>query len=237
MTDFPKKRTRRGVLLGLSAAALGPIATPASWIVSMWPTLSHAAPVPLDLVFDANWRGDRIGTHEIKVKPLDSGAAWRTEVLIDMTVNLGLFGKITFRHECIENWRNGRLVELTSKTEDDGSVFSVAGKAKGDKFSMEGPGGLKLAPSNLLTTSSAWSVEVCRQEQLIDVTHGDIIGVVANRKEPARVDTKGRTQAVQYYSVMSPLIAGDLVYDRNGIWLGGRLERSGASIDYALKSK
>lgn len=234
--QFPhrmKKIGRRQALHGLSILTLGTLITVSSIPGS---AQSKVRPKPLDLVFDANWRGDKIGTHEIKVTPLDGESAWRTEVVIDMKVDLGLFGDISFKHECTEIWREGRLMELDSKTDDDGSVFSVSGQAKGKDFAMKGPGGPRLVPGNLLTSSSAWSVEVCQQQQLIDVTHGDIIGLVASQKGVKNIDTAQGKKTVQRYAVMSPLIAGDLVYDRNGIWLGGRLERSGASIDYALKS-
>lgn len=225
---------RRQVLRGLSAAALGTAAYTFPWNSLIEPSALHAAPVPLDLKFKANWRGDKIGTHEIKVTPLDRENAWRTEVVIDMKVDLGLFGEISFRHECVEVWRGGRLVELDSKTDDDGSKFSVTGRAMGEQFAMKGPGGPRLVPGNLLTSSSAWSVEVCRQQQLIDVTHGDVIGLVTSPKGATKIDTAQGMETAQRYSIISPLIAGDLVYDSNGVWLGGRLERSGASIDYVL---
>ena len=65
----------------------------ASAIVPPWwsgnrPHASRPAPAE-DFVFDAFWGDDRIGSHAIRLRPLDGTDGWRTEVEIDMKVDLG----------------------------------------------------------------------------------------------------------------------------------------------------
>jgi hypothetical protein len=228
--------TRRKLLNGLVHGAVGTALTGAA---ASGPTRRVEAQVPphrLDLMFRALWGNKQIGTHRIAVMPETESGNWRVEVAMDIKVSLGWFGEITFKHHCQEVWQDGRIVELTSTTDDDGDVFNVNGEARGADFALQGPSGPFLAPANLLTSSSAWSEAVCRQDQLIDATHGSVIGVVADLKGERQVETvRGRLRA-RRYDFVSPLLSGELLYGTEGEWIGGQLHRKGQKIDYVLRA-
>lgn len=195
---------------------------------------AQAPPRALDLEFRALWGNKQIGTHRIAVTPEGEPGNWRVQVVMDIKVSLGWFGEITFKHDCREVWQDGRIVELRSTTDDDGDVFSVNGEARGADFALEGPGGPFIAPGDLLTSSSAWSEAVCRQDRLIDATHGSIIGVVADLVGERQVETPRGAMQARRYDIVSPLISGELLYATDGDWIGGQLHRKGQKIDYVL---
>lgn len=233
--SLPRRRflSRTALFCGGAAAfaAFGGLA-PGGGAIRM----AQAATARQDIAFDVFWDDDRIGSHRFKVSPGASEGDWTVEVVIDMVVDLGLFGEITFRHDCTEQWKAGRLSRLSSTTNDDGESFTVTGEARGEDFALEGPGGPFLAAGTLLTSSSAWSVDICNQSQIIDVTHGDVIGVVTEEDGKRSVTVGSRTVDAVRFNVMSPLIAGTLLYGPDNTWLGGVLQRSGADINYVRRA-
>jgi hypothetical protein len=226
LADPGRRRFMTGVL-GLSAA----LALPAR------PSLAYSLPVPdrhIARRFNVFWGKDLIGTHEIEVLPARTAGDWDVAVEIDFLIDLGLFGEITYRHRSRESWRDGRIVELTSHTDDDGDVVMVVGRAAGAAFRITGPDGTADAPGSLVTSNSAWSEAICRQRRIIDATTGAVVDFRA-KPEGARLTTTAAGQEVaRSYQVTCPLIAGSFWYDAAGLWMRGRLDRKGEKIDYFL---
>jgi hypothetical protein len=196
--------------------------------------IARAAAIPdiaVSRKFNVFWGKDAIGTHMVSVTPAGAPGDREVAVDIDMLVDLGMFGEITYVHSSREVWRDGRIVELESRTDDDGDIVEVSGLAKGDYFLLQGPGGPFEAPGHLLTSNCAWSEAICHQSEIIDATTGTVVGLVAkphgNQTDPAAGPVRG-------YKVICPMVAGSFWYDTGGLWARGTLERSGEKIDYFL---
>lgn len=186
--------------------------------------------------FRAFWGKDPIGTHDITVTPGTGAGDWEVAVDIDMLVDLGMFGEIAYRHTGRETWRDGRLATLESQTDDDGERYGVTGRATGDYFRMEGPGGPFEVAGDLLTSNSAWSEAICQQSEIIDATAGTAVGLVASFDRTTMANSADGPQMVRVYQVISPMVAGSFWYDPAGVWMRSRLERSGEEIDYVLSA-
>jgi hypothetical protein len=226
VTDLGRRRFAIG-FVGLTAALLLPGARPA-----------HAAslPAPSDPIarrFNVFWDKDAIGVHQIKITPAAFGA-WDVQVDIDLRFDLGLFGAIDYRHASQERWRDGRIVALEARTDDDGKVAEVTGRASGRSFRLEGPEGMAEAPGNLLTSNCAWSEAICHQSEIIDATGGTVVGLVATPEGSYTTITASGREMARAYQVSCPMIAGSFWYDAAGLWMRGRLVRQGEKIDYFL---
>lgn len=186
---------------------------------------------PNSLRFDLMLDEEKIGTHQITMKPVGSPDVWRHETIVSASVSLGIFGDITFEHHSIEDWRDGRLQKLSSETDDNGEKFSVTGRMDGGEFVTDGPDGRFRASGQLMTTNDVWTEHFCRQQEVIDAATGGVIGIVA---DPAGNGT-GRDalkKGVRPYDVVSAKITGQLLYDKSGIWTGGTLQKNGQEIEY-----
>lgn len=201
------------------------------------PARAAAMPVPEALIarrFRAFWDQDPIGTHEFTVTPGTRPGDWQVAADIDMLVDLGMLGELVYRHTSRETWRDGRLAELESQTDDDGDRYGVTGRAVGDYFRMVGPGGPFEAPGELPTSNGAWSEAICQQSEIIDATTGAAVGLVASFDRTTMTSTSAGPELVRVYQVISPIVAGSLWYDQAGIWVKSQLERSGEEIEYVF---
>jgi len=227
VTDLGRRRLAIG-FLGLAAALVLPGARRAR--AAPLP----APPAPIARKFNAFWDKDPIGVHEIKVIPAASSGGWDVQVDIDFLIDLGLFGEITYRYTSRESWRDGRLAALETRTDDDGDVSEVTGRAAGNRFRMAGPDGQFDAPSDLLTSNSAWSEAICRQSEIIDAGSGTVVDFMATPEGFRTTSTATGLATARAYQVTCPMIAGSFWYDQAGLWMRGRLDRRGEKIDYFL---
>lgn len=229
LTDPGRRRFVAGVL-GLSAALSLPGGR--SSLAS-----SLAIPdQPVARRFNVFWDKDLIGTHEIQVRPAGTAGDWDVTVEIDFFIDLGLFGEITYRHKSRESWRDGRIVELTSHTDDDGDVVMVVGRAAGADFRIKRPDGTAEIPGHLVTSNSAWSEAICRQSRIIDAITGAVVEFAAKPDGARLTSTASGQELARAYQITCPLIAGSFWYDAAGLWMRGRLDRKGEKIDYFLDS-
>lgn len=215
-------------LLGLAASAAISVPMPLA-------ATSRAAPDrPITRKFKVFWKGDAIGFHAFSVAPSGRPGDWDVVVDIDFLIDLGWFGEITYRHTSRETWRGGRLASLESRTDDDGDVSNVTGAAAGDYFRMQGPNGAFETPGNVLTSNSAWSEQVCREQRIIDATAGTLVGLIASLDGTGYAFALGQQHPARIYQLISPIVAGSFWYDDDGIWIKGLLQRRGQEIEYVL---
>jgi hypothetical protein len=227
VTDLGRRRLAIG-FLGLAAALVIPGARPlrASEFPAPYGHISRR--------FNVFWDKDAIGTHHVEVMPGLRSRSWRVEVEIGLEVDLGLFGTVDYHYTSWEWWLDGRLAALESRTDDDGDVSEVAGHASGRHFRLEGPNGLVDAPGDLLTSNSAWSEAICRQNKIIDTTTGTVVDFTALPEGSRTTTTASGLETARAYQVTCPIIAGSFWYDTAGLWMRGRLIRKGEKIDYFL---
>ena len=210
------------------AAGTGLIA-PSPWSLGIQAASNR---VPRTFKFNLSLDDEIIGTHKIHLKQDDATDVWRHETNINIRVSLGIFGDITYDHRCIEEWDQGRLLKLSSNTDDDGEKFQVSGQTDGDEFVTVGPNGRYRSPGRLMTTNGLWTESFCNQEEVIDAVTGGVIGVVIDPITTRRRRRKENQRQLNSYDVVSAKITGELLYDSAGIWSGGILQKSGQEIEY-----
>jgi hypothetical protein len=131
------------------------------------------AEIPLQRIdFEAVRNGSAIGTCTVQV----GGDAQRLEVRINANIVVRLLGIALFRftHEAYELWSNGRLVQMTTKTDDDGRAHRVAAN-------IEQPGTIVVqteqnrftAPADTVP-ASLWNRTIVEARQFIDPVDGRV---------------------------------------------------------------
>jgi hypothetical protein len=191
-----------------------------------------ALAAPQSLRFKAYRDQSVVGTHAVDVQP--SGNQTKVTVKIDLNVSMAFVTLFEFKHDCQELWQEGRLISLSSKTNDNGNKFQVKGKATPEGFRIEGPGGPAIAPADAYTSNSVWNTAVLAQKTVIDAQHGGIIGLSVRPQGQEQVAVAGRQVPTEAYLVVTPFVAGNVWYDEAGRWVKAVFEKDGELMEYRL---
>jgi hypothetical protein len=182
--------------------------------------------------FSVLYKGNKIGTHTILYSPASGETRIKTE--IHLLVKIAFFTVYSFGHRSEETWRAGRLVSLSSETEEHGETLHVEGAAIPQGFRVVSKGGPFIASAATLTSNSLWTPAVLEQATVVDAQHGGIIGVSARKFADEQIMISGRAVDATRYTFITPYLAGSIWYDRESQWVRGEFERDGSKIQYQL---
>ncbi len=134
-----------------------------------------------------------------------------------------------------EIWRNGRLIELQSRTDDDGEISVVTAKANGKNIIVNGPNGRIEAPADIVT-SSAWNIDfVLNKKKLtvLDIETGEILEIMVSDDGVEEIEANGGTVKARKFTLTGALNR-TLWFGESGIWLKLRLNRGNDNISVVL---
>lgn len=198
---------------------------------SLLPGRGDAA-APRDVHFRAVRRGSPIGAHRVTFRP--DGRRLTVETHIDIAVKALFLTVFRFKHDAEEIWDSGRLVSVTSTTDDNGTLLKVAGTAVADGFRIVGADGPFLASGGLLTSNTLWDSRILGKARLIDVQRGGEIGLVTTPLGDEQLATPWGVVRAGRHRMITPHYAGSVSYDEDGRWVKALLEVKGESIEYVL---
>lgn len=169
--------------------------------------------------------GSPFGTHEIAFR--QEGEDLHVEIAIDLEVSLAFITLFRYQHRNHEIWRDGRLVSIETRTDDNGTAYSVSGRATEEGFVVDGSDGRIVAPTDVLPTSY-WHPETIDQGKLLDTQRGRLIDVQVTSlgQEPV-----GGVETARYR--VSGDLALDLWYDAEGEWRKLAFTARGSEVTYA----
>jgi len=196
--------------------------------------VSHAAIVPDSglLNFAVVRDGDQIGTYVLSFR--------QTNDRIDVTVKTRIAVKIAyitvyrFDHDGHETWQNGRLVQMETKTHDDGTDHKLQVLPDGTgKLRVIGDGKEMTARPDVVP-ASLWNPAFIRTNALMDSLVGKPLDIrIADRGEET-VTVKGKSVKARHYSMTGEL-ARELWYDENWVLVHMTLKgKDGSDVEYIL---
>jgi hypothetical protein len=155
----------------------------------------------------------------------------QVEIDIQLEVKLAFLTIFRYSHSNREVWRDGRLVSIDTKTDDDGDSYWLRGRAGEAGFEVEGSGGSFLAPADIMPTSY-WNVETVTKTRLLDTQRGRLIDVDIAPTASEVVSVAGQAVEAQRYRMTGDLEL-DLWYAADGEWAKISFEARGAEVVYA----
>lgn len=188
-------------------------------LVLAWP----AAAAPRTLEFDVLRDGSPIGTHRVTLEY--DGTQTRATIEIDMAVRLAFVTVYRYTHRSTELWRDGRLVSLDARTDDNGTRTQVGARATEAGLAIEGSGGAYVAPAETVPTSY-WNREKAMRGRLLDTQSGKLVDVTAT-------PVAGSGDITRYR--LAGDLEADLVYGPGGDWTGLSFVARGGRIDYVRR--
>ena len=149
----------------------------------------------------------------------------------ELEVSLAFITVFSYRHSNREVWRDGRLVSIDTKTDDDGQVYWMRGRATEEGLAVEGSSGRFLAPADVIPTSY-WNPVTVQKTRLLDTQHGRLIQVEIAPAGLESVALSGQPVDARRYSMTGDLTL-DLWYTADGEWAKTSFQARGAEVVYA----
>lgn len=189
------------------------------------------AAIPEDkaLDFQVLRGGDEIGTHSLRFE--ERGEELHVFVEIELEVSLVFIPVYSYSHRNHEVWRDGKLVSLSSETDDDGTQYQVEARATDDGLQVSSSEqGEFTAPADMLTTSY-WNPDAMGHERLLDTQFGRIVELQVDEQGRESLETQEGSVETTRYSVNGDLNL-EIWYDREGRWSGLEFEARGKPVRY-----
>jgi Domain of unknown function (DUF6134) len=195
---------------------------------------SEAAPaLPQTIQFDIVREGAVVGHHQITFRQDGDKLVVHSDVKIK--VKLLFFTVYRYKQTREEMWRNGKVIALASRADDDGTPYDIKGAA-GPKgiFITSGKLSWILPPDSV--PASYWNMSmVAGKGPLVDAQSGRVIDV-----KPARIGeekiTAGGRQIVATHCRIVAETPRDVWYDASGRWVKLRITgEDGSVIEWVLK--
>lgn len=229
MTRNPDLMCWRPPFLSTFAAFIAVAAMAVTDPLAAIAALPDAAPAEPTIAFRVDRGGDPMGTHKLRFHEEADGL----HVTIDIALAVR-FGPITvfrYQHRNEEVWRDGRLISISTKTNDNGKEYWVKGKATDRGFEVDSSfAGPLIAPASIIP-ASYWNPAILKQTQILDTQKGRIFNVTITPGETRRELVAGRMEQVREY-VMSGDLRLKLYYTDAGQWVDLAFKARGADVVY-----
>ena len=176
--------------------------------------------------------GDDIGTQSVEFIRNGDRLTVRTHVAIAVSmVGITVFH---FTHEAEEQWQDGRLVRITSQTDDDGQPRQVDLKLDGGR--LRGTyNGHAVDYAGDLIPASLWHPQTVYQSVLLDPIKGRDRKVTIADKGEEPLQVRGQTVRAHHYS-MTGQISREIWYGPDGQIVQVRFPaKDGSLITVALR--
>jgi len=186
---------------------------------------------PDGLRFDVVRDGDVVGRHR---------ATFRRDgdtLTVDsrMSLEIGFLGLalFTYDYSSTGTWRDGRLISLNARTDEDGDVRTVAARWAADqgRFLVEGSKGSQSAPHPVVPTNH-WNPAAVTQDVVLNTITGGLNTVEVRPGPIERVATGTGPREARRFDYTGELVAS-VWYDARGRWVKLRFEgRDGTPVEY-----
>ena len=214
---------RKIVLMPLIAAAL--------W-AGTWILPAQAAMVPPDgeLDFIVLRDGSQVGTHRIDFHR--NGDALEVDIRTRIAVQMLFVTVFRFEHDGHEVWRDNRLVEMETKTNDDGTDHTlVATSDGGDELKIVGDGNARVARAGVIP-ASLWNHTFLDSKDLLNSLDGSDLAIDVAFKGDEPVTVHGKSVPSKHYS-MTGDFERELWYDQDWVLVKIAFKgKDGSDIQY-----
>ncbi len=177
--------------------------------------------------------GGEIGTHELRFERAGHGRI-KVAIDIDLAVKFGPFTVFSYTHRNRTAWSDGRILYLSTRTDDDGEVYEVEAERRDDgKLAVATKRGESaVAPAEILPTTY-WMTATTAQDRLLNTQEGNLASVeMAPLGERKQQVPGGRVTATGYK--MTGDVQAHIWYGPDGRWVGLSFEGRGKRVTYTL---
>jgi hypothetical protein len=170
---------------------------------------AQAQASPETMRFAITRNGEQIGTHEIAISR--NGAETSVNLTTDLSVKL-LFATVYYLQQVEkERWVNGRLVALSSQSDNNGERHSVSLAAKGSGLEMKVDGNAATIDANVMP-GSFWNPDLLRRSKMLDTKDGQLMAFTVQDGGEEDLTINEQVVRAHHYTIKSRY-SQDLWYD------------------------
>lgn len=179
--------------------------------------------------------GQTIGTHAVTVE--QNGAETQVGVETDIAVKVLFVTAYKFKHSSQETWADGKLLSISSTTDDDGTPKELTARAEADRITVDskvkGQERRQFADAATLP-ASLWNPATVSQGVLLNTLDGQLMKVQVEDLGPETIDAGGAPLTAQHYAISGELTR-ELWFDGAGRLVRMRFpDKTNSEIIYAL---
>jgi hypothetical protein len=177
--------------------------------------------------------GKHIGEHDFVLTR--HGDADVIDIVAHFKVGVAFIPLYVYDHQNHEVWRNGCVVSVSSRTNDNGRKDFVDGAVQDQAFRVRSARGVLTLPA-CVRTFAYWDENLLAQPPLLNTQTGEFQAVTLTAAGVQSVTVAGRPLAAKRYSLRGPHLAIDVWYSEAGDWvaLESKLE-SGRTLRYEIQ--
>jgi hypothetical protein len=161
-----------------------------------------------------------IGEHRYVVS--EDGDTQKAAIDAHFRVRVVVVDAYAWEQHVEETWRGDCLVEVRSRTVDQGRVSTVAGREQDGQFVLQRPAGEAVIAACPMTFAY-WNPRVLDQHDLLNVQTGLPTPIEVERLGADMQTVRGRPMQAQHYRMRTPRNSIELWYSPAGDWVGMRV--------------
>jgi|TARA_B100000678_G_scaffold114329_2_gene95708 hypothetical protein len=183
------------------------------------------------IVFNVLRKGKEFGTHTVTFD-VESDDSFTASSTVDLRAGLGPITVFRYELEATETWRDGELIALTGRTNDDGDDEYVQASLEGDALSVNGSAYSGPAPLGIIP-SSHWNIQQAFSDELLSTESGELLDTSVDKIGREMLTVGGEEVETTHYRLVSDITV-DLWYDDQSRWVKLAFEARGQQIEYVL---
>jgi len=203
---------------------------------ALWLGAAHAVtgiPPGGDLRFKVLRDGDEVGTHTLRFDQRDGATRVEVETHVNVTLPFIGISVYHFEHAGSETWRDGTLVSLESRTDDDGEAHELAVTRSGDTLQVRSNTG-EHDTSAAILPASLWHPDLVRRRVLLNTLNGREMPVSSSDEGEETIDVRGAPVRTRHFRLTGGLNR-ELWYDPNGVLVKVQFAaKDDSRIEYVL---
>ena len=217
--------TRRGILPLLLALAV-------LWAGVVPARAQSALPYGGLLSFSVFRGSSPIGEHRFAFEQV--GDQMHVRINVELQVKLGFVTVFRYVHENHEVWEDGKLIAITTKTNDDGKPFEVRARRIGNVFEIQTLAGRSTLPADILP-SSYWHPDTPNHKRFLDTQRGILLNLdfAPGGTETVTISDGQRIPA-RRYDVTGDLNVTAWYAQNGGAWGKLSFPARGSEIEYVM---
>ncbi|MFP4269107.1 MAG: DUF6134 family protein [Alphaproteobacteria bacterium] len=184
------------------------------------------------LLFDVYREGDRIGTHELRLR--QEGDRIEADITIDLAVKFTVVTAYRYRHRNREVYEGEQLVSMSSRTNNNGEKLSVDVRREGDELVVDGKAGRQRVAGDLIPTTY-WQPRSVERNRWIDSQNGRVVESEVTHVGTERIRYEGGEARADRYRLSGDLDC-ELWYGDEG-WAKLTFEVQGSRISYRRRAE
>ena len=179
------------------------------------PGLTEGFPGEATVIYDVVRDGAVVGSYRFEFTEENGDLLVRSKVGID--VSLLIIPVYSLRHEALERWRDGEMIEFHSETDDNGTQRVVDIVPEGSEFRVVHNGEIDMRPGEALL-GTLWHPDTPLASMLLDPIKGKLRDVTITDQGVETIKVPLGTVEARHYAIRGE-IAQDVWYGPDGhLW-------------------